>query len=135
MEKNDLLNTTQINILNATQVNGEEQSDVAKEHIELFYRGDIHFCRISETPFTLGRDSECNMTIEDDMVSRQHCVLGYTEGKFTLTDQSTNGTYIRFGRSKPIRLHNETMLLTGTGCFKLGGMVDLEDELLIHFKA
>lgn len=135
MDKNDLLNTTQINILNATKVNTDAEQNSNKEHVELFFRGEIHFCRISETPFVLGRGADCNMTIEDDMVSRQHCVLGYTEGKFTLTDQSTNGTFIRFGRSKPVRLHNETMLLTGSGCFKLGGMLDLEDELLIHFKA
>lgn len=134
MDKNDLLNTTQINILNATTVNSEADQEAGKEHIELFFHGEIHFCRISETPYTIGRGTDCNMTVEDDMVSRQHCIVGYKDGKFTLTDQSTNGTFVRFGRSKPIRLHNETMLLTGSGCFKLGGMVDLEDEDLIHFK-
>lgn len=43
----------------------------------------------------IGRDMDCNITINDNMVSAKHALLLYRAGKFTLTDQqSTHGTFV-----------------------------------------
>ena len=42
----------------------------------------------------LGRGKKADMVINDSMASREHARIEYRRGKFILTDQSTNGTYI-----------------------------------------
>lgn len=45
---------------------------------------------------TIGRDTQCDICLNDstDVVSRRHAVLECVGGKYYLTDQSRNGTYI-----------------------------------------
>jgi hypothetical protein len=43
----------------------------------------------------IGRDMDCNITINDNMVSSKHAVLLYRAGKYSLTDsQSSHGTFV-----------------------------------------
>lgn len=47
--------------------------------------------------YSIGRDSSCEIVINDntDIVSRRHAILSVaSSGKMTITDLSTNGTYI-----------------------------------------
>ena len=47
--------------------------------------------------YTIGRDKACDIVLNDhsDVISRRHAVLTVSSsGKMTITDQSTNGTYI-----------------------------------------
>lgn len=43
----------------------------------------------------IGRDMDCNITVNDSMVSGKHAVLLFRAGKYSITDQqSSNGTYV-----------------------------------------
>lgn len=43
----------------------------------------------------IGRDADCNITINDNMVSGKHAVLLFRAGKYSLTDsQSSHGTFV-----------------------------------------
>ena len=43
----------------------------------------------------IGRDMDCNITINDNMVSSKHAVLLFRAGKYSLTDsQSSHGTFV-----------------------------------------
>lgn len=43
----------------------------------------------------IGRDMDCNITVDDSMVSAKHAVLLYRAGKYSITDsQSTHGTFV-----------------------------------------
>ena len=47
--------------------------------------------------YSIGRDNACDIVLNDhtDVISRRHAVLTVSSsGKMTITDQSTNGTYI-----------------------------------------
>lgn len=47
--------------------------------------------------YSIGRDSECNIVLndKDDITSRRHAILSVSSsGKMTITDISSNGTYI-----------------------------------------
>ena len=47
--------------------------------------------------YSIGRDTACDIVLTDstDVISRRHAVLTVTSaGKMTITDQSTNGTYV-----------------------------------------
>lgn len=57
-----------------------------------------------KTIYTIGRGSECDIYIPDDenIVSRRHATIRVTKnGKYYLSDQSMNGTYINGIRMRP----------------------------------
>lgn len=59
----------------------------------------LQFPRGSGTSFTIGRDSDCDLALDDPTVSREHAILqratGPGDGGWLLTDQgSTNGTRV-----------------------------------------
>lgn len=43
----------------------------------------------------IGRDADCNITVNDNMVSGKHAVLLFRAGKYSITDsQSSHGTFV-----------------------------------------
>lgn len=68
----------------------------------------------------MGRDPDHELTVESKLASRNHAEIEYTNGKFVLSDHSTNGTFILTGEGETIHLHRETFLLQGNGQISLG---------------
>ncbi|MCH8820587.1 MAG: FHA domain-containing protein [Acidobacteria bacterium] len=68
----------------------------------------------------MGRDPDHELTVENKLASRNHAEIEYTNGKFVLSDHSTNGTFILTGEGETIHLHRETFLLQGNGQISLG---------------
>lgn len=51
--------------------------------------------RVSSTPITIGRDSQCGLVLASSDVSRRHCRVELRAGEVVATDlNSTNGTYV-----------------------------------------
>jgi pSer/pThr/pTyr-binding forkhead associated (FHA) protein len=51
----------------------------------------------------IGRNPDCTLAIHDKRLSGKHCEIVKFESKVTLTDLSTNGTYIgdkKVGKNK-----------------------------------
>lgn len=68
----------------------------------------------------LGRDDSCQLVVKNDFVSRQHANVELRFGKFTLTDLSSNGTFIRSSEGVVARVSREDSPLHGTGSISLG---------------
>lgn len=68
----------------------------------------------------VGRDEICDLVVLNDFVSRQHLRVECRFGKFVATDQSTNGTTVRFDKGTVVRLSREDITLHGTGTMSLG---------------
>lgn len=85
-------------------------------------------------PFVIGRDLECNLTINGTMISRQHAVIEYRRNKFILRDQSTNGTYIRPAQGMHFYIRREEVPLTSEGEISLGKLVDDRPALNIFYR-
>lgn len=77
------------------------------------------------TPFTvrhlLGRGPECDMVLNHPTVSREHAEIRYRNGRFVLTDFSTNGTWVH-APGGPYRLHRSSRELRGDGVITLGAV-------------
>jgi len=77
------------------------------------------------TPFTvrhlLGRGPECDMVLNHPTVSREHAEIRYRDGRFVLTDFSTNGTWVH-APGGPYRLHRSSRELRGDGIITLGAV-------------
>ncbi len=71
-------------------------------------------------PLVIGRTSQATIFVNSKLVSRTHLIIEYIGGNFTLTDKSTNGTYIKPMGGKTLFLKNEQILLHGQGEISLG---------------
>lgn len=82
---------------------------------------------------TLGREVFCDMVVQNAFASRLHTQIELRLGKFFITDQSTNGTYIRFNDDSLLQIIRQEVLLTGKGSISLGQSFADNPEELIEF--
>lgn len=103
--------------------------------LELYYQNTSIVITAEQTPFSIGRDNgECNLPVNCEFASRQHCAIEFHDDKFVLKDFSRNGTFVQLNLSHIFRVHNEVTPLIGNGCFKLGATMDLVDPERILFR-
>ncbi|OHC76348.1 MAG: hypothetical protein A3G18_08930 [Rhodospirillales bacterium RIFCSPLOWO2_12_FULL_58_28] len=69
--------------------------------------------------FSIGRGDQNNLVIDDSLVSRRHAGIEYRRGRFILTDQSSNGTYILKGDVSSL-VKRESTELSDSGLIGLG---------------
>ncbi len=76
-------------------------------------------------PLVIGRDRAAGFFVNDQRVSRRHAGIEWAGGQCTLTDFSSNGTWVRFlSAPTPIILKRESCVLYGQGEIGLGATVD-----------
>ena len=68
----------------------------------------------------LGRDPNATLTVTTAKASRQHLSIDCLRGKFVLSDQSTNGTYVKTQTGGFFLRSGENIMLTGAGAISLG---------------
>ena len=62
---------------------------------------------LSKTRLVIGRDSECDIVVADNTVSRQHAVITKQDGDWLLEDSSKNGTYVNEKSVDKIKILND----------------------------
>ncbi len=68
----------------------------------------------------IGRSSELDMVLIEDMVSRKHAKIALLPGQITISDLgSTNGTFVNGEKVKRARLKEGDRILIGTSILKL----------------
>jgi len=70
--------------------------------------------------FTLGRDEHNDAVVAEATVSRHHARVEFQNGRFLLTDQSANGTYVLPDSGERLFLHRDSAVLEGKGILGLG---------------
>ncbi len=70
--------------------------------------------------FTIGRGSEYDMVLDEDMVSRRHAKIATLHGQIVLQDlKSTNGTFVNGERITLVRLKPGDKVLIGTSIMEV----------------
>jgi pSer/pThr/pTyr-binding forkhead associated (FHA) protein len=73
-----------------------------------------------EGELVIGRSSELDMVLVEDMVSRRHAKITVTEGQIFIQDLgSTNGTFVNGEKVKRARLQEGDRVLVGTSIIKV----------------
>ena len=103
------------------------------EKLTLTYQDKRYKIPVSTTTYVLGRGAECNLFVDGDLISRYHSKIEHRRGKFIITDQSTNGTFIKTQGGQEIFLRREELTLFGSGFISLGKEVDPSHEGTILF--
>ena len=101
--------------------------------IMMSYSGQSKVLTQADMPIIIGRGAKADITIDAPLSSRSHVNVDYNRGKFVLTDQSTNGTYIKLNDGKEVYLRREELPLSSHGAISLGEKVDETSPLIILF--
>jgi pSer/pThr/pTyr-binding forkhead associated (FHA) protein len=73
-----------------------------------------------EGDIVIGRSSELDMVLVEDMVSRRHAKITVTDGQIFIQDLgSTNGTFVNGEKVKRARIEEGDRVLVGTSIIKL----------------
>lgn len=75
---------------------------------------------VGEEQVTIGRDTDCNLSVSSRHASRLHARVFGRGGRFVLADQSSNGTFLIQGRRTRLHLVREEAILYGAGSIYLG---------------
>jgi Domain of unknown function (DUF4388)/Inner membrane component of T3SS, cytoplasmic domain len=84
----------------------------------------------------IGRSSDLDMVLIEDMVSRKHAKISLAPGAITISDLgSTNGTFVNGEKVKRARLKEGDRILIGTSILKLVSMTRAAGAPVIDAKA
>jgi class 3 adenylate cyclase len=81
----------------------------------------------------LGRSKTCDMTVDEKLASRHHVRIESRRGKYFITDQSTNGTYVRNNGFEEAFIRREEMPLSGHGEISLGRSFNEDPKEIVEF--
>ncbi len=84
--------------------------------------------------FTVGRDERNDVVIPDSIVSRHHARIEYRNGRFVLTDQSANGTFITPAGGTPAFVHRDSVIVSGKGLIGLGAQPEPNLHTTIQYE-
>ena len=82
---------------------------------------------------TVGRGGLSDIVIKSDMVSRLHARIELRHVSFSLTDQSSNGTYIADAAGTTRMVRNDTHVLRGTGTISFGVNPETSRSHLVRY--
>ena len=83
---------------------------------------------------TLGRSDDNDVVIKGNLISRVHARVESHRGRFTLVDESTNGTFIQPLDGDEIFVRRDSAVLTGEGVIGLGRTAQPGTSLAITYR-
>lgn len=122
------------NMATASSFTNPARQQQAK-NLRLSYNGDRLNIPAGTMSFLLGRGKDCDLVVNGGLISRYHSKIEHRRGKFIITDQSTNGTFVKAGEGQEIFLRREELTLIGSGYISLGKKYEPSDENFIQYFA
>ena len=83
---------------------------------------------------TIGREPHNDIVLADSTVSRSHAEIEYRQGRFRLTDKSSNGTVVLTDDGRLHRLRRDHTHLSGSGRICLGGLPEDTPDAVIRYE-
>jgi adenylate cyclase len=87
----------------------------------------------SRPHIAIGRADDNDVVIRGNLISRLHARIEFSRNRFTLTDQSTNGTFVQISGEDEAFVRRDSMPIKGQGLIGLGRVPDQDSPLTIHF--
>jgi class 3 adenylate cyclase len=82
---------------------------------------------------TLGRAEDNDIVVKGNLISRLHARVEASRDRFTLIDESTNGTFVQTSDGEEIFVRRDNTLLNGAGVIGLGRVAQPNTPLAIHY--
>ena len=82
---------------------------------------------------TIGRAEDNDVVVKGNLISRLHARVEASRDKFTLVDESTNGTFVQTNTGEEIFVRRDSTQLTGEGVIGLGRVAQPGTALAVHY--
>jgi len=82
---------------------------------------------------TLGRAEDNDVVVKGNLISRLHARVEASKDRFTLIDESTNGTFVQTGAGEEIFVRRDSTQLIGEGTIGLGRVAQPGTTLAVHY--
>jgi class 3 adenylate cyclase len=82
---------------------------------------------------TLGRSDDNDVVVKGNLISRVHARIEASRDRFTLVDESTNGTFVQTNDGEEIFIRRDSTVLSGEGIIGLGRVAQPGTSLAIHY--
>lgn len=101
--------------------------------LELRYGDSVIRLDESRAKVVLGREVDCDLVVNGLFASRRHATIEVRRGRYVLTDQSVNGTYVSDGQNSKF-LKRESADLGVAGTISLGALPENDGSGVVHFQ-
>jgi class 3 adenylate cyclase len=81
----------------------------------------------------IGRADDNDLVIRGHLISRLHARVEFSRNRFTLTDQSTNGTFVKMNGEEEAFVRRDSIPIKGAGLIGLGRVPERDSPLTIRF--
>jgi len=109
------------------------KSGARPKRISLRYQGREVTVGDGRKSATLGRAEENDVVVKGNLISRVHARIEASRDKFTLVDESTNGTFVQTNAGEEIFVRRDSTQLTGEGVIGLGRVAQPGTALAVHY--
>jgi class 3 adenylate cyclase len=87
----------------------------------------------TRTNINMGRGDDNDLVVKGNLISRVHAKIEKRRGKFTLVDQSTNGTFLQTVAGEETVVRRDSIQLVGEGIIGLGRVAKAGTPLAFHY--
>ena len=106
---------------------------VRPKRLSLRYQGREVTVGEGRKSATLGRAEDNDVVVKGNLISRVHARVEASRDKFTLVDESTNGTFVQTNTGEEIFVRRDSTQLTGEGVIGLGRVAQPGTALAVHY--
>lgn len=118
--------------INNIEIQTNDKNDISLTRLFLWYKDDVCELLPGSPEIVVGRSPSCDLQFQNRYTSRTHAKFEYIDDEFIVTDQSTNGTYIK-NEDGEMFIMGEKMSLHGSGIISLGNPIEYVDKDVIHY--
>jgi class 3 adenylate cyclase len=109
------------------------KTGVRPKRLSLRYQGREVTVGDGRKSATLGRAEENDVVVKGNLISRVHARVEVSRDKFTLIDESTNGTFVQTNAGEEVFVRRDSTPLVGEGVIGLGRVAQPGTALAVHF--
>ena len=103
------------------------------QRLRLRYQGQEVLVQEGCANITMGRAEENDLVVKGNLISRLHARVEFNRNKFTLIDQSTNGTFVIGKDGEESFVRRDSMQIRGEGLIGLGKVPDSNSSQVIRY--
>ena len=118
-------------MLPAISMGNQEQH--RPRRLRLRFQGEEIVLDEHRNQITIGRADENDLTVKGNLISRLHARIEASKTRFTLIDQSTNGTYVYADTGQEQFVRRDSMPIVGEGLIGLGRAPERESLQTIRY--
>lgn len=118
-----------------TKPSNMKLSKSAPANLELSYMDRIVILNEPAPDLVIGRQINCDLTIQNQFASRKHATIFSKRGKFFLLDHSSNGSYIIEADQQMVFICRDMIQLKRFGCISLGIEPNMNPVHVVRFRS